>query len=115
MARLVIFTFALVISLALGACGDENYDPSIVGGECAVDGHCARGAVCLRGSDYPGGMCSVTCSSSAQCPDYAACIDTEGGVCLVRCATNNDCPVGWKCKNKDREGAPGKTTVCEGD
>ena len=104
----------LLIGLAGTGCGDGEADLAAVGAECGSDAHCARGSTCMRGGDYPDGMCTIRCSHSGQCPDYAVCADKDGGVCLVTCSVDNECPVGWECKNRDLEGA-GRALVCLGD
>ncbi len=112
MLRNLMAALSVLFVLFVAACGDPGRG---MGAACAVDGDCASGSMCLRGKDYPGGLCSMGCNHTDQCPRIAACIKKDGGVCLVTCQTDHDCPGGWKCKNKDLQGEPGSTGVCLGD
>ncbi|MCP4445940.1 MAG: hypothetical protein GY811_11430 [Myxococcales bacterium] len=73
---------------------------------------------CLRGDDYPDGMCTTSCESDRDCPLAARCIDEEGGVCMYSCGDAADCEFlgsGWDCKDKDaREDGALEVEVCFG-
>lgn len=112
MLRKLVAAISVLFVLSLAACG--NHAGRQVGAACVVDGDCDGGSMCLRGGDYPGGLCSMHCNNTNQCPSIAACIKKDGGVCLVLCQTDHDCPGGWKCKDKDLQGEPGKAGVCLG-
>jgi hypothetical protein len=114
--------FALALCLALtplAACGSNHDDgyagAGVVGAACSHNSDCAER--CVGGKDYPGGMCTVSCSRDDQCPAGTMCIDDSGGICAVGCAGNPDCDgfgPGWSCKNRKRKGASGDVGVCHG-
>ncbi len=98
-----------ILMTTLLACG-PGFDPGVVGGECEEDRQCAER--CLEGKKFPGGMCTVECRDDRDCPAYSFCVEEAGGVCLVECRDELDCRPGYKCKDKDSKGAPGKIAVC---
>ena len=111
---MVVLTVFFLIGLAVGCGGEEvGEDSATVGGACSSDRDCKE--VCLTGSDWPGGMCSLRCDSDDDCPYGSHCIDTERGVCMMACRSDDDCPGGYECDDEDRRGHSGKIHVCEGD
>lgn len=64
--------------------------------------------------DFPGGMCTVACSSDADCPGATRCISNEGGICMLPCESKADCREGFQCEGKSREGGDGDKKVCNG-
>ena len=89
---------AFVASLLL-ACGGDDVS-RLLGARCERTADCEDR--CLGPSnDYPGGFCSLDCTSSAECPSDAECIDKEGGVCLFSCVDERDCAflgANWTCR-----------------
>jgi hypothetical protein len=111
MTRLVTLVLA---GLFLTACGDSvGNDGYTVGGPCATDRDCDE--LCERGSDFPGGTCTLACRDDRDCPSGTACIDKSGGICLLLCNFDSDCRPGYECEDESRRGASGKATVCIDD
>ena len=104
--------------LGLAACGPHvGALGTDVGGACTMKSQCA--SECLTGNDhFPGGMCTIACTSDVQCPHGSVCIDgghDAGGICGVTCATPSDCNGfgrGYTCDAVDRVGAPGQALIC---
>lgn len=122
----VLFLIAGVALLFSGCGEDETGDTEpegteefvgeespTVGGTCTDNEDCQE--KCLTGGDWPGGMCTVSCSDDRDCPDLSYCIEEERGVCLMDCMEDDDCPSGYECEDEDREGHRGKAYVCVGD
>ena len=104
----------VAIACLLAACNDSDVSRSL-GARCDISDECDDR--CLRpGPDYPGGMCTVSCYGSDDCPGGASCADDEGGVCLFRCGGDGDCKFlgdGWLCR--EHAGSPdGMVKVCRG-
>lgn len=100
----------------LAACSDSPVSREL-GARCDSSAECDDR--CLTEAEgYPGGLCSVVCESTADCPGDASCTEREGGSCLYDCAADADCAflgAGWRCQEVDRRGAPaGKVKVCRG-
>lgn len=72
---------ALVL-LALGCSSDRKF-----GGTCDSNADCADR--CL--TDFPDGLCTLSCSSDDDCTSDTICVDTEGGVCLAPCGSSAEC------------------------
>lgn len=106
-------TIAFVV-MALTACGAGEPVSRTVGARCDLASQCDER--CLIGGDFPGGFCSITCDSSAACPDGTACADDQGGVCLFTCSSDANCTflgAGWTCKSIG--GHPqGQVMACRG-
>ncbi len=105
--------FAALLLAALAGCGQSavGRNGDVVGGPCSGGGGCASGSVCETASMYPGGMCSVTCDSQADCPGNSACITEGGGRCVLRCSSSSDCRDGYGCNEKSTPG-DGHANVC---
>ena len=114
------FSLITLVALAAAACGDGSGDDGIgnkgdvVGGPCQTTDACADGSECIVGGDFPGGMCTVACSSDADCPGGTRCISNEGGICMLPCESKADCREGFQCEGKSREGGDGDKKVCNG-
>jgi len=107
----------ILLALLVGACGDDHVSRTL-GARCDRPDDCADR--CLAPSaDYPGGLCTVDCFSSGDCPDGAQCIESEGGVCLYACREPRDCEFlgpGWSCKAEPlRSDQTQQVLVCRGD
>ncbi|HEU4734385.1 MAG TPA: hypothetical protein VFT22_41115 [Kofleriaceae bacterium] len=104
-----------IFGALLAACQDSNVSRE-VGARCDVSADCDQR--CLPpGSDYPGGFCTIACSTRADCPGATTCADREGGVCLYTCTGDADCGflgTGWRCGDADLRGGGIKVMVCRG-
>jgi hypothetical protein len=110
MTRLV--ATALVLLAACG--GGIGANGTLVGAQCSVDRECVHR--CVTGSNnYPGGMCTISCNSDADCAPGTACVDDHGGICVVSCVDSAACAGfgrGFVCDDEDRRGAGGRAFVC---
>lgn len=103
--------------LAIGAsCGDEGPVSRLIGARC--DAHSECDERCLGpNSEYPGGFCSLSCNTNADCPADALCVDEDGGICLFECRLDEHCTFlgpAWNCMERDL--VVGDTgLVCRGD
>lgn len=106
---------AVLLACAPG-CSSSDVSRSL-GAQCESRSDCDER--CLRGVDYPDGLCTTSCETDRDCPGAALCIDEEGGVCLYRCEVADDCDflgTSWDCKLKDaRENGIGEVSVCFGE
>ena len=86
---------------ALVACGDGGIGNTgdVVGGPCTADS-CAGGSTCLLDTMLPGGTCTMSCTTQADCPDGTVCVQESGGTCLLACSTASDCRDGYGCNVK---------------
>ncbi len=108
----------LVAGSALVGCGDDDdgHSSRDVGGECSDNADCSDR--CVRGPDWPGGMCTFDCSTDDDCPSGTYCIEREGGICAVACSRTEDCrsygfDERWDCRTTN---GPSETvSVCRGD
>jgi len=109
---------ALAFSLlVLAACGrDYGQIDKFIGAACTRDADCDDRCY-VNSNTFPGGFCSVACSSNNDCPGDAVCVDKAGGVCLFLCTelNCNDLGPGWQCRDEDTLGGSGKFNVCIGD
>lgn len=76
------------VMLFIAGCGGGASSVSV---GCDSNADCK--GVCLE--DFPnGGLCTLECTSSSDCPADTICADTEsesGGVCLFTCTNTDDC------------------------
>jgi hypothetical protein len=103
--------------LLLALVGCQSLDVSRdVGARCDQAADCNER--CLTpGGDWPGGFCTITCDTKANCPEDTTCIDEQGGVCAFSCAADRDCAflgAGYSCKAVDSHGAGTEVMVCRG-
>jgi hypothetical protein len=106
----------LVALLTSGGCGGHdigNID-DVVGDSCRSDRDCDTR--CYLGDDFPGGFCSLPCSSDRDCPSDTYCMSTNGGVCMFACPEFDCRRLGadWQCRERSRAGG-GSVRVCSGD
>ena len=103
----------LALLIAMGCSSDVSRS---LGAQCEDRSDCDER--CLRGNDYPDGMCTTSCERDRDCPTTAHCVDEEGGVCLYSCRELRDCEFlgrDWECKDKDaREADVEEVKVCFG-
>lgn len=109
----------MALTTLLAACGDDGpsgvgNEGDVVGGPCEGSGDCADGSECLSDGDFPGGMCTVACSSDADCPEGSLCVSSDGGTCLLPCNDDADCRDGYECDDRSREEGDGTVDVCDG-
>ncbi|MBV8758151.1 MAG: hypothetical protein JO257_12770 [Deltaproteobacteria bacterium] len=106
-----------IAMLALLLAGCQNLDVSrTLGARCDKTAECNERCLVPSG-DWPGGFCTVTCDSAANCPTDSTCIDEQGGVCAFSCVGDADCAflgTGYTCKSVDSHGAGAKVMVCRG-
>lgn len=112
--RSVLCSISFLVLSAIAGCGSGGVGKSgdVVGGPCAGDGDCAGGSVCLVEGDFPGGTCTVRCTSQADCPNGSACVQENGGTCLLACSSNGDCRGEYMCEAKSNLGRSGESLVC---
>jgi hypothetical protein len=115
--RFYALASSLVFTLALSTgCGDSfsvGPDGKDVGGECENDDDCGPDSFCITNDeDFPGGTCSIECSSHEDCPEGTRCISTNGGVCALECNSEDDCRDGYGCESKSDEQGDGESMVC---
>jgi hypothetical protein len=104
----------ILLVLALVACQSSDVSRKL-GARCDTNSECAQ--TCLSGGDWPGGFCSISCDTDANCPSDARCIDENGGVCAFACAADPDCTflgAGYTCKAVDTHPQGTQVTVCRG-
>ncbi len=101
--------------LALVACQSSAVSRKL-GARCDVNSDCAQ--TCLASGDWPGGFCTTSCDSDANCESDAACIDENGGVCAFGCSTDANCAflgAGYTCHLVDAHPNGGtQVMVCRG-
>ncbi|MDX2012538.1 MAG: hypothetical protein SFW67_20235 [Myxococcaceae bacterium] len=70
-----------------------------LGGACGNSNDCEGRYACL--TSRPGGLCTATCQSSAECGS-GECVDQQGtGVCFAKCSspgTQSNCRAGYQCR-----------------
>src|SRR5438067_373087 len=88
MKRIVLSMIAAVAVMTCGpGVGPTNRG---VGGACISDNDCVKR--CVTGNDhYPGGMCTILCSSERDCPGGSTCVSDAGGICAPTCQSPSDC------------------------
>ena len=113
--RTTLWSCVLLYGLAIAgaSCKQVGSEGLTVGASCSNDFDCNYR--CVRGEDYPGGMCTMDCTSSNECPSDTSCIDDEGGICAIECNTDGDCADHgdeWGCVAVDQLGGGGDVKVC---
>lgn len=96
----------LLLLVPLVACSSRNESPY---GSCQSSSACAEATPrCVQFNNRLTmrqiGLCTVTCTTSADCPDRGVCVNTEtaalGFVCAQRCTDATECrAVGVICPN----------------
>ena len=102
MQRALSFFALLGVSTFVVACGPTGVgrDGNVVGGPCSSSSGCAGGSTCLTSTMYPGGTCSVACTTQADCPSHSVCVTEGGGQCVLPCATSAECRTGYTCTER---------------
>lgn len=107
----LLFSLAFTLALVSG-CGPSGIgkDGNVVGGPCSAGG-CAAGSTCLTSTMYPGGTCSVHCTTQADCPGNTVCVSEGGGQCVLSCNSASDCRAGYGCTDRSTISG-GHANVC---
>jgi hypothetical protein len=113
----VVLGVALLCPSGLSGCGSDDVGPRshMVGGRCMTDNDCVKR--CAAGSQFPGGYCTVTCSSDNDCPGGSACINDNGGICVATCQLPADCHAygpAYQCSRQTSQGGDVAPLVCVG-
>jgi hypothetical protein len=89
--RLVMLLVLGFAATCLSACGVDDVGPMsrLVGGRCVTDNDCIK--LCIKGSGFPRGYCTVSCTANSDCPGGSACVASNGGICLATCQVPADC------------------------
>lgn len=101
MISMKLLLATLLTFLPLAACGGDDLDAA-VGATCSDDRECEER--CMRGDDYPGGFCTLSCRDDRDCANGAICVDRENGICLFQCDINEDCDFlgpQYRCRDDD--------------
>ena len=106
----------LACTLLLAACQSSDVSRSL-GARCDKSSECDERCLPPSG-EWPGGFCTFTCDSDADCPEGSGCVDEQGaGICAFRCGAPGDCTFlgEYVCVDRDRHGDTGnKAAVCRG-
>jgi hypothetical protein len=116
MRSFVIASLLLLVGTVTGCGGHGEGDiDNVIGQSCTSDRDCDARCYMDPG-DFPGGICSLPCSSDNDCPSDTYCMKKSEGVCLFACP-EFDCSrlgAGWSCRDKERLNG-GTVSVCIGD
>jgi hypothetical protein len=115
---------ALALAVLIGlvgapaGCGTDDVGPEsqMVGGRCTTDHDCVRRCL-VDPTAFPGGYCTVSCTSNGDCPAGSACVAREGGICLATCKAAADCAdygAGYTCAPQTSQSAGGDPRACIG-
>ena len=90
--------------------------PAGTGEPCLDLATCASPHACLKGNQFPGGMCAtIGCASDADCDVDSTCVDVDGApICLPFCLGDGDCRQndGYSCQALPSIGTAGTIEVC---
>jgi hypothetical protein len=100
------------------ACGTDDVGPEsrMVGGRCTTNNDCVTRCL-VDATDYPGGYCTVGCTTNGDCPAGSACVAREGGVCMATCRVSADCEdygAGYQCTAQTSQSSGGAPLTCLG-
>lgn len=106
----------LLLLLALVAgCGGSDVSREL-GARCDDSSECDDKCL-LPEDDWPGGLCTLSCDATDDCPTETVCIEEEGGVCLYLCDAVEDCRFlgqGWTCQTQPSRPSNEGVMVCVG-
>jgi hypothetical protein len=109
MTRFLLITTASMLM----ACGSK----AETGEACAAAGDCEDDR-CITGGSFPGGTCTPSCASDADCPTGFSCISRSSGMCLRDCTATSECQSardsGWQCRLESLQSGGGNRMVCIG-
>jgi len=82
-----------------GGCAELDGTPGALREACRNDADCVAGLSCSTSSEgYPGGFCSMACTTSASCASTQACTPVAGKqLCTPSCTTDSRCRQGYQC------------------
>ena len=87
-------SLCLVLAALVAACSGST--PNLGSATCTPS--CASGLTCVDNADFPGGICTSSCSASGTCPSGSACVQmSTGQYCAPSCASGDGCPTGLVC------------------
>ena len=70
---------------------------------------CGSGLTCVDNADFPGGICTKSCSGGGSCSTGSTCLQLSTGQwCAPTCASGDACPTGLVCGGA---GAAGKACL----
>jgi hypothetical protein len=104
----------LVAALAVG-CGGSDVSREL-GARCDDSTECDDRCL-LPGEGWPGGFCTISCDSDADCPADSLCADGDGGACRFDCQDDDGCAFlgeGWVCEARASHPAGSEVMVCVG-
>jgi len=105
-----------LVALASLSCGNivvVGPEGTLVGAPCTVDGQCDKTCL-IDDRHFPSGMCTVPCTTDAECPSGSVCVAHNGGQCVFACAGDTSCQGfgrGYVCGSSERA-AGGTASVC---
>lgn len=92
----------LLVLAALGA-GCTGSTPDLGSASCTPS--CGSGLTCVDNADFPGGVCTSTCSGGTGCASGSSCVQlSTGEYCAPSCASGGGCPTGLVCGNAGSAG-----------
>jgi len=84
-----------VVFAALGAACTGT-TPNVGSASCTPS--CKTGLTCFDNADFPGGVCTSSCSGGGGCAAGSTCVQlSTGEFCLPPCASGDACPTGLVC------------------
>jgi hypothetical protein len=93
----------LLVALAALAPACTGTVPSLGSAVCSLS--CASGVTCVDNADFPGGVCTSSCSNGGGCAAGSACVQlSTGEFCLPSCSSGDGCPTGLVCGNAGNAG-----------
>jgi hypothetical protein len=100
--------FLLVLAVLGTACTGSV--PDLGSASCTPS--CSAGLTCVDNADFPGGLCTASCSQGSGCAAGSTCVQlSTGEFCLASCASGGGCPTGLVCGTAGNAGqvclAPG--------
>ncbi|HEY1335552.1 MAG TPA: hypothetical protein VGF31_14920, partial [Myxococcaceae bacterium] len=94
-------SFLFVLAAVGPACSGSSSDL----GSATCSPSCAAGLTCVDNADFPGGLCTASCSHGTGCASGSSCVQlSTGEFCLPSCASGNGCPTGLVCGNAGNAG-----------
>jgi len=92
--RIPLSCFLVSLAVLGTACSGDVADL----GSATCSPGCASGLTCVDNADFPGGVCTASCSQSSGCASGSTCVQlSTGEYCLPSCASGNGCPTGLVC------------------
>lgn len=110
-----LFSIAFLCAM-ITSCGD-SHSPLNVGDSCSPTDECP--GKCQVGGGFPGGICTLECDLSSECPEGWSCVTKSSGICLKNCDSTASCQSEfgeeWVCDDEDlQDPGVGDRQVCIG-